>query len=721
MNEQEKQAYLEHYKELKKKGELFFPYDIFKDAVVSLLVLIVLVALAYFVGTPTEARANPADTSYLPRPEWYFLFLFQLLKYFPGNLEVIGVVVVPGIVFGLMIALPFFDRSPKRFFLNRPIATASAVIIMGGIVVLTVLAVVAAPPPQATKTVDQAAALYTKNCSSCHGPHISVPAGTDLHRLIALGGHAGMPAWGSDLSSDEIDALAGFIVSPQGSQLFTEQCGACHELTVIASGNPVELQLALNEGPSYPAHQGKGVPDWKTSLSNDARTALLNFLAAPDGERLFEINCSGCHGQGVTFTGDDKALRSLIATGNHTRTMPPMGATLSSADLDTLAAYVADPAGTPAGKALFAKDCSTCHGQTVPKAASKAAALDAISKGGGHETMPEWGKVLTPQQLDALVAYTLSASQGSGAVAGEKLFTANCASCHGRFGEGGPNPARPNTVIPPISSAEFLKPRDNVTLHDIISQGQLDQGMPAFGSANGGQLSDDDIDNIIAFMRQWEANPPVAVPPTATPTATPTAIPAATPAATPQPSLNGAQLFAGVCSRCHGDQGQGGQGPALNTAQDQARYDDAALTDIITNGRQGTVMIGWGAILTPEQVQQLVKYVRGLSVAPAPTPGLQGAAPSFASQVSPVLQDNCVVCHSDSYKSGGWSAATVQDVVNSGDHGPAVKPGDATNSLLARKLLGTQAEGSIMPPGGMLPKETVQVILDWITAGAPDN
>src|SRR5512136_1839925 len=127
MNEQEKKAYLEHYQELKKKsGVLFFPDIIVKDVIGALVVFVALIALAYFVGAPLEQRANPADTSYLPRPEWYFLFLFQMLKYFPGTLEVIGVLVVPGIVFGLMFALPFFDRSPKRYFLNRPIATVSA-------------------------------------------------------------------------------------------------------------------------------------------------------------------------------------------------------------------------------------------------------------------------------------------------------------------------------------------------------------------------------------------------------------------------------------------------------------------------------------------------------------------------------------------------------------------------------------------------------------------
>src|SRR5512146_1630146 len=117
MNDQEKKTYLEKYHEDKKKGVPFFPDIIFKDAVITLVVVIILVALAYFWGAPLEDRANPADTTYTPRPEWYFLFLFQLLKYFPGNLEVIGVVVVPGIVFALMIALPFFDRGPKRFFL----------------------------------------------------------------------------------------------------------------------------------------------------------------------------------------------------------------------------------------------------------------------------------------------------------------------------------------------------------------------------------------------------------------------------------------------------------------------------------------------------------------------------------------------------------------------------------------------------------------------------
>ena len=125
MNEQEKKEYDKKYKEAKEKGVPFFPDIIFKDTIAVLIVFIILVALAYFIGAPVEARANPNDTTYTPRPEWYFLFLFQMLKYFPGNLEVIGAMVLPGLFIVLLLILPFIDKSPKRHFMNRPFASIS--------------------------------------------------------------------------------------------------------------------------------------------------------------------------------------------------------------------------------------------------------------------------------------------------------------------------------------------------------------------------------------------------------------------------------------------------------------------------------------------------------------------------------------------------------------------------------------------------------------------
>ncbi len=707
MNEQEKQSYLSRYRQAKETGVPFFPDVIFKDTLVSLLVFIVLAALAFFLGAPTEARADPADTTYTPRPEWYFLFLFQLLKYFPGNLEVIGVVVIPTLLIGLLFALPFLDRSPQRHFLKRPFISLAAVAVVAGVAALTVLAVLESPPPAAVAVVDQAAVLYSKNCSNCHGPSVAVPPGTDLHQLIARGTHEGMPAWGGDLSTDEIDALAGFVLSSKGSALYTAQCGGCHELTTPASGNPLELQRVLDQGPDYPAHQNAPVPDWSASLSATERNALLNFLAAPDGQRLFAINCAGCHGRGVSFTGDENQLRTLIGEGGQHLEMPAWRNTLTESDLETLAAYVVNAAEAPAGATLFGQRCSACHGEVVPTAPDKDSARKIIAGGGAHVTMPVWGKVLTPEQLEALVSYTLAASKGSGAEAGAQLFADNCADCHGQFGEGGLNPTRAGDIIAPISSAEFLKTRDDVTLRAIISQGQPNFGMSPFGASYGGPLGDDEIDAIVTFMRSWEANPPVELPPEVS---------------AGQAALNGSEIFASVCARCHGAQGEGGLGPALRDPAIQAKYNDQGLFEAIDQGHEATPMIAWGEILTSDQIQQLVRFVRALPPPPGGAkPTETGSPPTFSGQVLPLFDAKCSDCHNQKRHLGGWDASSYDAVMTSGKNAPSVIPKDVIGSLLAQKIRGAQTLGDDMPPDDPLAEAEIQLILDWIAAGALNN
>jgi quinol-cytochrome oxidoreductase complex cytochrome b subunit len=203
MDEREQQEYLEKYKQAKAKGVPFFPDILFKDAVISLLIFLALIALAYYLGAPLEERADPADNSYTPRPEWYFLFLFQLLKYFPGNLEVVGVVLIPSLGILLLFLLPFLDRSPRRYFTKRPVVMIVTLLALTGMVFLTVQAYREAPPPaEASQGGDQIAALYAKNCAGCHGPSITVEPGANLHDIIAQGRHEDMPAWSADLTSD---------------------------------------------------------------------------------------------------------------------------------------------------------------------------------------------------------------------------------------------------------------------------------------------------------------------------------------------------------------------------------------------------------------------------------------------------------------------------------------------------------------------------------------
>ena len=718
MNEQEKKSYLEKYKKAKEKGVPFFPDIIYKDAIITLVVFIILVALAYFIGAPVEERANPNDTSYTPRPEWYFLFLFQLLKYFPGNLEVIGAMILPGLFILLLIALPFIDKSPKRHFLNRPFASIAALAVVAGIGALTVMAVVEAPPPQEALVVDQAAALYAKNCANCHGESIDVPPGTDLHQVIAAGTHEGMPAWGGDLSTDEIDQLAGFILSPNGSALYVKNCETCHAQMVQAVGNPLELQRVFSEGPDYTGHQGvENIPDWNTTLSASERNALLNFLAAPDGQRLFAINCSGCHGQGVAFTGTEDELRALISQGGQHLSMPAWKGTLTENDLNALAAYVVDPSSYPAGETLFSQHCAACHGDKVPSAPDRESAVKIISSGGAHITMPVWGDILTQEQLDALVQYTYQASKGEGTGIGATLFAQNCSPCHGQFGEGGPNPARAGDIILPISSAEYLKTRDDTTLRNIISFGQPDSGMSPFGDTNGGPLNDEQIDALVEYLRSWEANPPVVEPPQfATPTPPPTPEVSA-PTPEPIPSLTGGQLYAIACASCHGAQGEGDVGPALNTDEFQAKYDDQALFDTISKGHTATPMVAWGDSLSTEQIDLLVQYIRVLGGAAPAAP--ETPSVSFSGQVAPLFQAKCQVCHNQSSSMGGWDSTSYEAVTTTGSGGSVVVPGDTTNSILAQRVTG--AQGALMPPSGKLSDAEIQLILDWIAAGAPEN
>ncbi|NIP79269.1 MAG: cytochrome C oxidase Cbb3, partial [Gemmatimonadetes bacterium] len=143
---------------------------IFKDTVVAGIVFLVIAGLAIFAGSSLEEVADPSDAGYTPRPEWYFLFLFQLLKYFPGDLEVIGVFVIPMIALGFLVALPWVDRSRFRHWSNRPVVSSITVLLLVGAVILTYQAFTAAAPPEAAAEVgDRTAALYTQNCSGCHG------------------------------------------------------------------------------------------------------------------------------------------------------------------------------------------------------------------------------------------------------------------------------------------------------------------------------------------------------------------------------------------------------------------------------------------------------------------------------------------------------------------------------------------------------------------------
>ena len=108
--------------EPKQKPELFYPRQVFMDLSLTALLIIGLGLLCFFVPMQLGPPANPADAQYVPRPEWYYLPIFQWLKYWHGAASVVGVLILPTVLALAIIALPFLDRSIERRPWKRPVA-----------------------------------------------------------------------------------------------------------------------------------------------------------------------------------------------------------------------------------------------------------------------------------------------------------------------------------------------------------------------------------------------------------------------------------------------------------------------------------------------------------------------------------------------------------------------------------------------------------------------
>ncbi len=138
MNQREKEEYLREYAALKAKGKPFFPYAVTKDAVMACVVMAVIITMSLVLGTELGSKANPTTTTYVPRPEWYFFFLFEVLRVIkPPSLVGLATIGVPTIAMILLFLLPFYDRGPERRPERRPIATTTGIVVIAAIAYLT--------------------------------------------------------------------------------------------------------------------------------------------------------------------------------------------------------------------------------------------------------------------------------------------------------------------------------------------------------------------------------------------------------------------------------------------------------------------------------------------------------------------------------------------------------------------------------------------------------
>ncbi|MEP6960066.1 MAG: cytochrome b N-terminal domain-containing protein, partial [Nitrospirota bacterium] len=153
--------------------EPFYPRQVFMDAVVTAAVFVLLCVLAFTIEFPLADRADPADHTFTPVPEWYFLFFYQLLKYVSGPLEPLATWVLPGLFILGLLLWPFVDRNPERRPRSRPIALAS-----GGAFLLVVFALLGISLknlyaiPKTDPSVARGQALFAQqHCAACHRIH----------------------------------------------------------------------------------------------------------------------------------------------------------------------------------------------------------------------------------------------------------------------------------------------------------------------------------------------------------------------------------------------------------------------------------------------------------------------------------------------------------------------------------------------------------------------
>lgn len=142
MSEERKQKITAKYEQELRQGERFWPDSIYKDMLVSFGIFVLLVGLAAFLGVPSEPKADPSDSAYVPKPEWYFLFLFKFLALYGqipllGKIEWIATALLPGVVLAALFLLPLLDKNPYRHYSRRVLALTGMFIFVVSIVVLT--------------------------------------------------------------------------------------------------------------------------------------------------------------------------------------------------------------------------------------------------------------------------------------------------------------------------------------------------------------------------------------------------------------------------------------------------------------------------------------------------------------------------------------------------------------------------------------------------------
>ena len=183
MNQAEKEQYLREYSLLKNEGKPFFPYAVAKDSLMAVIVVVVIMLLSLIFGAELGPKVNPTTTTYVPRPDWYFFFLFEILRVMRNvpKFTPMATIGVPTLCMIALFLLPLYDRSPERLITRRPVALAAGLATIACIAFLTYSGAntgspnqVVLPPPPGLSASERASfqageiVVGESGCEGCH-------------------------------------------------------------------------------------------------------------------------------------------------------------------------------------------------------------------------------------------------------------------------------------------------------------------------------------------------------------------------------------------------------------------------------------------------------------------------------------------------------------------------------------------------------------------------
>jgi mono/diheme cytochrome c family protein len=327
MNEETKQKINERYEQELNTGERFWPDSIYKDLIVSLGIFVILVLLATFIGVAAEPKADPADTSYLPRPEWYFLFLFKFLALYGqipviGKIEWLATVLIPTLGIGLLTFLPLLDKSPYRHYSRRIFALT----VMGTFILDVVLLTVMASLPAAPDAEELAASTTLQAIGG-----LWIPAAV-LTLLVLI------YAFKRDMFQTSTRRSIPLWITVAGSV-------AMVAMTVVISAraavypSPEEVEVATTLVDQIVAGQDLYSVHCVECHGDDGSVAVIEGVEGLEGEEITPINSTD-----VLYTITDSAMYEVIAYGRPNAGMVPFGKAyggeLSRSEIDYMITFM---------------------------------------------------------------------------------------------------------------------------------------------------------------------------------------------------------------------------------------------------------------------------------------------------------------------------------------------------------------------------------------------